>query len=67
MIRGVNEDAIDLSYFTKLVDDAVETISEYGDAEWFMSDDPYMAEDSKAGTEDFMNIPEDSPEEIPWN
>lgn len=67
MIRGINEDAIDLSYFTKLVDDAVETISEYGDAEWFMSDDPYMAEDSKANLDDFMNIPEDSPEEVPWN
>jgi hypothetical protein len=26
-----------------LVDDAVETISKYGDFEWFVSDDPYVA------------------------
>lgn len=68
MIRGVNEDAIDLSYFTKLVDDAVDTISEYGDAEWFMSDDPYIPpEKPKPDIPDFMNIPEDAPEELPWN
>lgn len=29
---------IDRSYYDKLVDDAVETISEYGDFEWFVSD-----------------------------
>lgn len=67
-IRDVNEDAIELSYFTKLVDDAVETISEYGDAEWFMSDDPYIPEKkSKDDLDDFMNIPIDSDEEVPWN
>lgn len=32
------EDAIDRSYYDKLVDDAVETISKYGDFEWFISD-----------------------------
>ena len=31
---------IDYSYFNKLVDDAVDTISKYGDFEWFVSDDP---------------------------
>lgn len=34
------EDDIDRSYYNKLVDDAVETISQYGDFEWFVSDDP---------------------------
>ena len=34
------EDDIDRSYYDKLVDDAVETISQYGDVEWFISDDP---------------------------
>ncbi|MBS6180531.1 MAG: hypothetical protein KH921_07060 [Erysipelotrichaceae bacterium] len=37
------EDSIDRSYYDKLVDDAVETISKYGDFEWFISDDPYVA------------------------
>lgn len=32
------EDDIDKSYYTKLVDDAVDAISEFGDFEWFVSD-----------------------------
>jgi len=35
------EQDIDRSYYDKLVDDAIETISKYGDFEWFQSDDPY--------------------------
>ncbi len=35
------ENDIDRSYYDKLVDDAIETISQYGDFEWFQSDDPY--------------------------
>ena len=35
------ENDIDKSYYNKLVDDAVASISEYGDFEWFVSDDPY--------------------------
>lgn len=42
-IPGVN-DIIDRSYYQKLVDDAVDSISEYGDFEWFVSDDPYIPE-----------------------
>lgn len=57
------EDNIDKSYYTKLVDDAVDAISEYGDFEWFVSDDPYVSPPK----EDFMNIPEDSPEEVPFD
>jgi hypothetical protein len=34
------EDLIDRSYYDKLVDGAVETISKYGDFEWFVSNDP---------------------------
>ena len=33
------ENDIDRSYYDKLVDAAVETISQYGDFEWFVSDD----------------------------
>ena len=36
------ENDIDRSYYDKLVNDAVETISQYGDFEWFVSDDPYI-------------------------
>jgi hypothetical protein len=37
-----SEDIIDRSYYDKLVNNAVSTISEYGDFEWFVSDDPYV-------------------------
>ena len=33
------EDSIDRRYFDSLADEAVETISKYGDYEWFVSDD----------------------------
>lgn len=36
------EDDIDKSYYDILVDKAVEKISEFGDFEWFVSDDPYI-------------------------
>lgn len=39
MVRGSNEEFIDKSYYNKLVDEAVDTISKYGDFEWFVSDD----------------------------
>lgn len=57
-----NMDIIDRSFYTKLVDDAVETIGQFGDVEWFISDDPYVPP-----TPDFMNIPDDVPEEMPWD
>ena len=38
LIRGTNEKYIDKSYYHALVDAAVETISQYGDFEWFVSD-----------------------------
>ena len=63
-IRGVNEDAVDLSFYQTLVDDAVETISQYGDFEWFASDDPYIGPEPLP---DFMNVPEGMDEEIPWD
>lgn len=57
------EDCVDRSFYDKLVDEAIETISMYGDFEWFVSDDPYIP---KPRLNDFMNIPEDAPEELPW-
>ncbi len=42
MVRNLNlEDAIDHSFYQAQVDAAVSAISQYGDAEWFRSDDPY--------------------------
>lgn len=39
MVKALGkEDDIDYSYHNKLVDDAVDAISEYGDFEWFVSD-----------------------------
>ena len=39
------EENIDISYYTRLVDDAVETISKYGDFEMFVSEDTYIVMD----------------------
>ena len=39
LVRGMNEDCIDRSYYNALVDGAVDTISQYGDFEWFVSED----------------------------
>ena len=36
------EDDIDRSYHDKLINDAIDAISSYGDFEWFVSDDPYI-------------------------
>ena len=44
MVRTSNkQNDIDRSYYDKLVDDAIDTISKYGDFEWFVSDDPYIS------------------------
>ncbi len=37
---------IDRSYYDKMVDDAVNAISKYGDFEWFVSNDPYILKKS---------------------
>ena len=40
MVKALGKESdIDLSYYNKLVDDAVASISEYGDFEWFVSED----------------------------
>lgn len=45
------EDDIDRTFYDKLVDDAVAAISQYGDFEWFVSDDP---------------VPEVKEDKLPW-
>ena len=42
MIRSLGkEDCIDRSFYNRLADNAIDTISKYGDFEWFRSEDPY--------------------------
>ena len=46
LVKTLGKEAdIDRSYYDKLVDDAAETISKYGDLSWFISDDPYVKPD----------------------
>ena len=58
------EDGIDRSYYDKLVNEAVETISQYGDFEWFVSDDPYIPE-LGANDADVDSAPWETELEIP--
>lgn len=62
------KDIIDDSYYRKLVDDAIDSISEYNDFYWFVSDEPAESMPIKIPT-DFMNIPENADEEkgVPWD
>ena len=50
------ENQIDMQYYYHLADEAKKDISQYCDFEWFVSDEP---------ADDFMNIPEGSPDEVP--
>ena len=61
-----NRESVDMRYYNKLVDDAVDAINKYGDFERFVSGDPYITEPKMP---DFMNIPEDANEEegLPWD
>jgi hypothetical protein len=56
------EDDIDKSYYDRLVDDAVDTISQYGDFELFVSDDPMPVsrhgEELDCGRTSCVNCPE---------
>ena len=50
------QDDIDRSYYDNMVDKAVDTISKFGDFEWFVSDDPYISP--------WFNT--DNPDAVPW-
>lgn len=65
MVRELGkEEDIDKSYYEKLVNDAIMSISLYGDYYWFVSDDPYIGPKFEIG--DYMNHPVYS-DEIPFN
>lgn len=59
MVKELGKETdIDEQYYISLVDEAIETISKYGDFERFVSEEPYIP--------DFMNVPVGSDEEIPF-
>lgn len=48
MVKELNKTSdIDTTYYEAMATDAVSTISQYGDFEWFVSDDPYQKEEKK--------------------
>lgn len=53
------EDCIDKSYYRRLVDDAIDAISQYGDFERFVADEPYITADPNT----IDHPPED---DLPW-
>lgn len=43
VVKNLEKEAdIDRSYYDRMVDDAVDAIAQYGDFEWFVSDEPYV-------------------------
>jgi hypothetical protein len=55
------EDDIDKSYYIRLVDDAIDAISQYGDFERFVSDEPYNVIDPAE-----LEFPPDDESDLPW-
>ena len=64
MISNDIFDLVDELFYRTMVDDRIADISQYGDFEWFASDDPYIGPEPLP---DFMNVPEGMDEEIPWD
>lgn len=56
-----SDDIIDRSYHDKLVDDAIDAISQYGDFEWFVSDDDDVPEPV-----DETKLDHPVGQELPW-
>ena len=47
MVKSLGkENGIDRSYYDAMVDTAANDISKYGDFEWFVSDDPYITQNT---------------------
>ena len=64
-VRMLDKEAdIDRSYYDKLVDAAVETISQFGDFEFFASDDPYVGPTYCNGKPVYYPTEED--DDVPW-
>lgn len=63
VLKLEKENDIDKGYYNDLTNEAVGAISKYGDFEWFVSDDSQVT----SNLPDFMNIPEDTKEELPFD
>lgn len=59
------EDAVDKRYYEKLVTEAIETISFYGNFEWLVSDDPYIKPEYAIHVASGMMCPI-YPDEVPF-
>ena len=69
MVRKMGKEAdIDRSYYDKLVDAAVETIAQFGDFEYFASDDPYIGPPLLDGKPLYYSgdFPVDDQGDVPW-
>ena len=69
MVRKLGKEAdIDRSYYDTLVDAAVEAIAQFGDFEYFASDDPYIGPPLLDGRPLYYptDLPVDDPNEVPW-
>jgi hypothetical protein len=70
MVKKLGKEAdIDRSYYDTLVDAAVEAISQFGDFEYFASDDPYIGPPLLNGSPLYcpIDFPVDDPNDIPWD
>ena len=61
------DDIIDRSYYDALVDGAVDTISQFGDFEWFVSDDPYISPPYMNGSPLYHPSEYSNPDEPPFD
>lgn len=61
-VKALGKDAdIDKLFYESLINDAIDTISKYGDYEWFVSNDPYISK-----IPDFVNVLPGGEEEMPF-
>lgn len=69
MVKELGKESdIDESYYRKLVDDAIESISQYGDFEAFVSDDPRVFNPpTQILPEDSISIPLNADELVPYD
>lgn len=57
IIKELNiENDVDRSYYDQLVDEAISAISFWGDAEWFISNDPYIPPEYKEGKPVYLDF-----------
>lgn len=62
--KDLDPSVIDISFYKTLVDNMVDEMGKYGDVEWFLTGEE--CGETKAPVPEFMNIPEDCDDEVPW-